>query len=32
VHFIEKVVESSRSDLKWTRASWQAAAEQRETA
>lgn len=32
VHFIEKVVESGRSDRKWTPASWQSAAEQHETA
>ena len=31
VHFIERVVESSRSDQKWTRASWQGTAEQHET-
>jgi predicted dehydrogenase len=32
VHFIEKTVESSRSDKKWTRASWQGPEKQRETA
>lgn len=32
VYFIERVVESSRSDRKWTRASWQGAAEQHESA
>ena len=32
VHFIEKTVESSRSDKKWTRASWRGSGKQRETA
>ncbi len=32
VRFIEKTVESSRSDKKWTRASWRGSGKQRETA
>jgi predicted dehydrogenase len=31
VHFIEKTVESSRSDKKWTHASWRAPGRQRQT-
>jgi hypothetical protein len=31
VHFIEKTVESGRSDKKWTHASWRAPGRQRQT-